>query len=193
MAVPPKEAGTINPIPWDSMWSYTHWKKRRGWGGEAVVSPGEGVQAAELLYGIRRGGDGHVDLLSFGLFDVPAVGIPQAGEYLPSPRRQVEGMAVMPFGRLFVLKKSVSSPELQGFPLLFFAKSDRRSEHLWKLQGIGNDRFAIIGERERYASFAGEEAVDVHAGEQRRQDASLPYCKINRLVVIESMEDFGPG
>ena len=57
-------------------------KETAGLGGQAMVSPGDRVQPAECLQGSRRGGDTDVDMLFFGLPDIPAVGIAQAGKNL---------------------------------------------------------------------------------------------------------------
>ena len=115
-ASPRKDATATNPMFLERTWSYRFSKKCRGWGGRPWSLR---VMAFRRQNASRDSGDVEmaVSIFSFGLFDVPARGIPQAVEYLVSPGRQVEDVPVMPFGWLLVLEKGLAAPDLQVFPV----------------------------------------------------------------------------
>jgi len=160
-----------------------------GLGGKSMGSPGQRVQTAKGLQGIRRGRDGDFKILFFGFPDVPPGGV---GKGFCPCIPKIEGMDIMPFGGFGLVQKGFSPSQFQITPAALFTQGERGGEKLMELCGVSCDRFTIVGEGEGNTPFTGKSASHLHDREEAFHGSLLTDRKIEGFVSVGCPEDFGP-
>jgi|SRR6266542_3591990 len=94
-------------------------------------------------------------------------------------------------GHIFAKASTPSTLEVLPFP--GFAMLDYLAKQFWIDRFIGDERWALIGERQRNTPPASQHTIDLHHGEHCGQAILIVVAEVGRGISVGVMQNFCPG
>ena len=162
-------------------------------GRQAVMPSGSAVQPVERRHGSARMLQIDRDTLFLSLANVAVCAVSKGLAHfdcLGVERQGVDNQ--LRSGRLF-FKKGFPATNVEVFPTGLSPVGDDSREQSRENIRVPGNWVAQVRERKRHPALAGEEAVDLHHGDETGQSTFFDDGEIERLIPVGLVQHLGPG